>query len=260
LARRIIFFPVDLYESLFNRRQEFIPPKGLIYTGRRHFISIGDRMFGFFTKKYGVHPDYKILDIGCGIGRMARPFTKFLNGNGSYYGFDVVEAGINWCKEAYKHLPNFHFQHTPLYNDLYNLSTTDQPSDFSFPYADNFFDFSMVISVFTHMQEPDLQHYLKEIQRVLKPDKYCFCTFFIITEEMEKQMTSKQGNLFKYRSGNYFLHNEKVKDANVAYLYGAIQDMATAADLEIIHFFPGWWSGHKKEGHVDYQDVMVLRK
>jgi ubiquinone/menaquinone biosynthesis C-methylase UbiE len=260
LARKIVFFPVDLFDTIFNRREKFTPPRGQIYTGRGNFEEIGERMFRLFIKTCSIQSDYQILDVGSGIGRMARPFVNFLNGSGAYHGFDVVESGIKWCKKTYKNHPNFHFQFVPLHNDLYNLSTVNRSSDFSFPYSDNVFDFIIVTSVFTHMQEPDVKHYLTEIERVLKHNRYCFCTVFIVTDEVEDILGKKQDALFKYNYGNYFLHNEKVKDANVAYRYTAVQEMAKAANLEIVHFLPGWWPGYKKQGHTDYQDVIVLRK
>ena len=35
-------------------------------------------------------PDHRVLDIGCGTGRMAIPLTSFLSKKGSYEGFDIV--------------------------------------------------------------------------------------------------------------------------------------------------------------------------
>jgi ubiquinone/menaquinone biosynthesis C-methylase UbiE len=255
-----MFYPVDVFDSLVGRRKELVPPKGLIYTGRKEFEEIGDRMFQLFVKDYKLEPDYKILDVGCGIGRLARPFVKFLNSHGAYYGFDVVETGIKWCKKAYSEIPKFHFEYVSLHNDLYNVSTSERPSAYSFSYANDSFDFAMVISVFTHMQEEDVQSYLNEIRRVLKPDRYCFCTFFIITAEVEHLLSENVNVLFKYNHGNFFLHDENVRDANIAYRDSALQNMVKAAGLEIVHFFPGWWPGYKKSGHIDYQDVVVLKK
>jgi 2-polyprenyl-3-methyl-5-hydroxy-6-metoxy-1,4-benzoquinol methylase len=71
LARRIVFLPQDL----FKKRHELVPPKGLIYTGGGDYLKAGTQFFDYFIKYCHVKPNHKILDIGCGMGRMAIPFT-----------------------------------------------------------------------------------------------------------------------------------------------------------------------------------------
>lgn len=61
-----------------------------------------------------------MLDVGSGIGRMARPLTKFLT-SGSYVGIDIVPRGIEWCqRHITSRYPNFTFQHADVYNKEYN--------------------------------------------------------------------------------------------------------------------------------------------
>jgi hypothetical protein len=110
------------------------------------------------------------------------------------------------------------------------------------------------------MQPDEVAQYLKEISRVLKPRHYCFCTFFIITEEVESHLDRIGSSLFNYKRGDYFLHDEAVKDANIAYRHGALCEMVTGSGLHIEKFLPGWWPGYKKNDHPDYQDILILRK
>src|SRR6266571_3339160 len=44
-----------------------------------------------------VQPTSHVLDIGCGCGRMAAAFTRFLDSSGSYEGFDAAKEPIEWC-------------------------------------------------------------------------------------------------------------------------------------------------------------------
>src|SRR4051812_16426449 len=39
-------------------------------------------------------------------------------------------------------------------------------------------------SVFTHLTEPEIVHYMKEIRRVLKPDGLAYATFFMYSPEI----------------------------------------------------------------------------
>ena len=50
-----------------------------------------------------------VLDVGCGIGRMAIPLARYLNTDGKYEGFDIIPENIAWCQRAI----------TPRYPQLY---------------------------------------------------------------------------------------------------------------------------------------------
>lgn len=255
LLRKVVYFPVDL----FRKRHELEPPKGYVYTGPGNYIEIGETFFEYF-KDYGqIQPDSRILDIGSGIGRMAIPFTSFLNENGNYQGFDVVAQGVNWCTEHITtKYSNFTFTHTPLKNDLYNLNTDAEAKNFTFPYADHSFDFAFLTSVFTHMMPADVLHYLDEIHRVLDDQKRCLATFFILDEIARERMKSSKMN-FSVQRENYALMDEKVKEANVAFDKDFIFREIEARGFQITHYFPGTWSG-RTENTLSYQDIIVLKK
>lgn len=255
LLRKIVYFPVDL----FRKRHELEPPKGYVYTGPGNYIEIGQTFFEYF-KEYGdIQPNSRILDIGSGIGRMAIPFTTFLNEQGKYQGFDVVAQGVNWCTEHITaKYPNFVFTHTPLKNDLYNLHTEKQAKNFTFPYKDTSFDFAFLTSVFTHMLPEDVLHYLSEIYRVLDTQKVCLATFFILDDVSKKQMRNSKMN-FSVQHKHYALMDKKVKEANVAFEKDFIFAEIKAKGFEITHYFPGSWSG-RTENTLSYQDIIVIKK
>lgn len=260
MVRRIYYFPIDAFDKITGKRPALVPPKGKIFIGPGNFVKIGNTFLQHFINQCELKPDSKILDVGCGIGRIARPLSAYLTPKGSYDGFDIVEEGINWCKHAYRSFDNFKFIHIPLRNDLYNLTSTIKASEFVFPYPDEQFDLVILTSVFTHMQEDEIKQYFREISRVLKCGKYCFCTFFLITPESEQLLNSSPDPFFKYRFANYFLHDEKVKDANIAFRYELVLEFIKTNKLSIQQFNPGWWSGRSRETSLDFQDIIVLKK
>lgn len=260
VARRLVYFPVDLFDGILGRREAMVPPKGMIFTGSGDFVKSGDALMQLCIEHGMLQPDGAVLDVGCGIGRLARPLTAYLSSKGRYEGFDVVPDGVNWCKQNITtRFANFNFTYVPLRNDLYNLSTQEQASSFIFPYADNSFNLVVLTSVFTHMQYNDVQHYLKQIKRVLKPGGVCLATFFVIDEQTQNSIANRTDVMqFNFEYDTYYLHDQQVKDANIAFKYSALQNMAEQASLKLTHWHQGWWRGTDKKAALNYQDVVIF--
>ncbi len=260
LIRRWFFFPVDLFDLLFRRRMPLVPPKGKIFTGQGDFVEAGNAFLKNFLDTCNLKPHHHILDVGCGIGRVARPLTGFLSRDGRYEGFDIVKGGIDWCNKHYMDYPNFSFRYMPLHNDLYNLSSELSAKSFRFPYPDKLFDLVILTSVFTHMQPEAVKNYLDETTRVLKPGGHCFATFFLITKTSESYLDQSPNPFFPYRYDDYFLHNDRVKDANIAYRYAYIKRMVKQSGLTVKSLYEGWWAGKNKEACVNFQDVLIMTR
>lgn len=259
-ARRLYYLPIDLWELLTGARDALTPPRGLIYTGSGDFRAQGEKMLRFFVEKGGLQPNHTVLDVGSGIGRMAIPMTGYLDKDGRYEGFDAVELGVRWCqKNISSRFPNFHFQYIPLDNDLYRAEGINA-AQFQFPYPDQHFDFTIVISVFTHMLPTQVENYLQEIARVLKPGGTCVATFFLLNEDSKKRMSANPAFSFPYDLGHYRLMDERVQSANVAFEEAYLHQQIQAAELTIKQTFYGYWCGRAKVQHKDFQDVMILVK
>lgn len=255
-----MYYPIDLLDKVLKRRPGLVPPKGLIFTGQGNFITAGDELLKNIISTCNLHKDHYVLDVGCGIGRVARPLTQYLSDKGRYEGFDVVKDGVNWCKKHYKTHKNFNFRYIPLENDLYNLDSNERASNFSFPYGDERFNVVILISVFTHMQPDEVENYLNEIARVLKPGGRCFATFFLINNSSESYLDNSAKPFFPYRYDDYFLHNNRVKNANIAYRISFIEDTANKLGLKIYQLNEGWWAGRPAEKCMNFQDIIVFYK
>jgi ubiquinone/menaquinone biosynthesis C-methylase UbiE len=260
LARRIYFLPVDTYDYLLGKRPHGVPPRGKIFIGYGDYVKQGEKFLGYFQELGGLQPNHAVLDIGCGIGRMAVPLTRFLSKEGSYDGFDIVKSGIDWCNKniSAKH-PNFRFQYTGLYNQLYNTSDKVDASNFVFPYEDTKFDFVFLTSVFTHMMPAEVEHYINEISRVMKPGATCLISYFIVNCESEDLMIKQPTQMnFPINKGFYRLHSAKVDTANVAYDEEWLLEKLGKAGLKMVSIQFGQWCG--REHFFDYQDLLICRK
>ncbi len=270
LSRRIYYLPVDFYESVTLSRGPMIPPKGKIFIGSGDFVKTGKSLKDQLVDLAGLRPDQRVLDVGCGMGRVAVPLTAYLtNGGsdeeshgGSYEGFDIVKPAIRWCQNKISsRYPNFQFTHIDLKNDLYNLRTNKEAKDFVFPYPDEEFDLVFLTSVFTHMVMADVENYLAQIQRVLKPGGICFATFFLINQEARDFMQQSGKEMFQTELDFHYLFHARVKEANVAYDEDYLADrMIGSKGLKLERVYPGFWSGRPKSELKNFQDICVIRK
>jgi ubiquinone/menaquinone biosynthesis C-methylase UbiE len=261
LLRRTYYFPYDFWQSIAGKKSSSIPPKGLMFVGSGDFVSTGNYFLNIFINECNLKPTDQILDIGCGIGRIAIPLTTFLNKNGHYDGFDIVKNGIEWCKKNItSKFPNFEFLYVPLSNDLYNLNTTSRSALFKYPYDDSKYDLVIATSVFTHMMPEDTENYIREIYRVLKQGGKCYCTFFLLNNASVTSMNENPDFCFPYKYGDYSLMNNKVKEANVAYEETYIQNLFVSYGFSVSKVSYGSWSGISRTNSTNFQDSFILVK
>jgi len=272
LPLKAIFKPIYLYllhkrprllmgGKGFDQYPDMIPPSGIDYVGGGNFAGIGKNFLDHFKDLADLKPDDKVLDVGCGVGRMAIPLTQYLSDKAEYHGFDVVKAGIDWCNHRIAHdHPHFQFHLADIQNRAYNPQGKVKADQYQFPFENAYFDFVYVTSVFTHMFPADMENYLSEISRVLKPNGKIFFTFFCLNEESIKLMPdSKPRFNFKYSLGSTtnswsvsFFNPEKAVGYQEAYMLQLLDRMGF--DLKgPVHY--GYWCGRK--GGLSHQDIVV---
>jgi 2-polyprenyl-3-methyl-5-hydroxy-6-metoxy-1,4-benzoquinol methylase len=96
-------------------------------------------------------PESRILDFGCGWGRVLRFFLKDVLDD-RLYGVDVDPAAIEMCRQ------------TMLYG-TYTVTQRCPPTEFS----SDTFDLVYAYSVFSHLSEADHIRWVEEMARILKP-------------------------------------------------------------------------------------------
>lgn len=265
VIRRLYYFPSDLLDSITGKRHKYVPPRGLIYTGSpassENYLKQGMGQLELLKKEVNLQPTDFVLDIGSGIGRTAIALSTYINKEGSYDGFDVVEMGVNWCNSRlHKDFPNFNFKYVPLFNDLYNTSVL-KATEFVFPYSDNQFDKIFNFSVFTHMQIEEIQHYFSEIRRVLKSDGLCLSTFFLYDDESENYISNNERFSFPVKKDEYRLMHENVTSGNIAIHKTKLKKMIQEEGLEIVKIIDGFWKDAERETNkIEYQDIVVFKK
>lgn len=145
----------------------------------------------------GLNANSKVLDIGCGSGKLLIGILESIGEIRYYYGIDVDHKAITWCNNNLK-LDWTKFTYIGVRNDRYNPAGYDIDGRFSFP-TNQHFDIIYLYSVFSHMITNDIRLYLKEFKRLLKPGGYVFLTIFV--EDNVPDMTINPDNYIGKWSG-----------------------------------------------------------
>jgi SAM-dependent methyltransferase len=258
--RGLYYLPIDFIDRL-RGRDSLTPPRSLKFVGGGDFQQIGLEFRRYFIDLADLKPDECILDVGCGVGRLAVPLTSYLSPKGRYQGFDIVKKGIQWCeREISSRFENFSFQHLDVYNANYNRRGRIRAQDLVFPFRDGTFDFVFLTSVFTHMLPADLKNYLGEISRVLKKDGRCLLTFFLLNDESESLIAQGFSGLdFHFQQDGFRTIDRTNPEAAIAYKEAFIKELLAQHGFRIappIRY--GSWC--KRTSFLSFQDLIVANK
>ncbi len=128
-------------------------------------VTAGAAIHDLFKRLYEQHagpllPDHRVLDFGCGWGRVIRFFLKEIEPD-NLYGIDVNERALAAC-EATNHWCRF-------------LRTAEfPPTDFE----SESFELVYAYSVFSHLPEELHELWLEEFCRIIKPGGTVVLTTF----------------------------------------------------------------------------------
>jgi SAM-dependent methyltransferase len=230
--------------------------------GRGDYRAVGEELRRIVVDRGGLRPFDRILDIGCGAGRLAAPLTRYLT-EGSYEGFDIDAELVDWCRaHITRRYPRFRFRHVDVESGLYNPAGAAHAADFEFPYDSGSFTFVLATSLFTHLVTADAENYLRQTARVLAPGGTLLATFFLLDDASEAMMASGKAHRDFPRTGPGAAHRTLRTDrpeAAVAYpsewLRNALAAAGFSGDLRIAD---GSWCG--RSDTLTYQDVVIARK
>ena len=244
-----------------DHSEELIPPPEMIFVGGGDFREVGEEFLQYFIAFGGLKPNEEVLDVGCGIGRMAIPLTQYLRSEGRYEGFDIVTDGISCCREEItQRYPNFHFQLADLYNKRYSSEGKYAAADYRFPYESESFDFVFLTSVFTHMLPDGMENYPSEIVRLMKRGGRCLITFLLLNDESLELLSAGPAKfVFQHDFGTYRIVRVDIPEAVVGYDEVFVLGLYEKYGLTIeqpIHY-GSWWG---RSTFLSHQDIIVASK
>jgi len=146
-----------------------------------HFEWVGGVLAEMLKNAGMLEPESRLLDIGCGCGRVARHLLDSpIKG---YSGFDRHPGMIAWARAHIEARDKrFRFQHVDVvsvYKKVDGQPGVVPAAEFVFPWDDETFTGALAASVFTHMDLAGATRYLGETARVLVPGGRAWASFFL---------------------------------------------------------------------------------
>jgi ubiquinone/menaquinone biosynthesis C-methylase UbiE len=237
------------------RAEELVPPASDLealtsYASKRNFMRAG-RRFRAAAIDCGLKPGHRVLDLGCGPGRLAVALSGYLDDRGSYVGLDVSRDAIDICDRWIgAKLPRFEFVWADVFNARYNKAAGPRATEYRFPFEDGSFDFVFSNSLFTHLLPADARHYVCEIGRVLKRGGRTLNTIFLLNAE---SLSLIEGEGSRHKAPHVVEEVARVKDperpeAWIALDETYIRDAHRRAGLHIEEIRYGAWPGRDATG------------
>ena len=189
-----------------------------------------------------LQPDDNILDIGCGVGRLAYGLYGWFKGE--YVGTDIMTDAIEYCKKTF---PRYQFIHMDIESPYYNPEGAMRSNEFDLPFQDESFDLVVLFSVYTHMLPDTFDRMTAEVQRVLRSRGRCFATFFIIDNKTDKAIFTLKHPVNEI----CWVESQESPESVVGYTHDFIQNTFSSFGLRIKEEYPGSWTGKSGLGLQD---------
>jgi len=200
------------------------------------------RLVGMLAEKHGDGYSKRILDWGCGCGRVAQHLLE--DESLSVTGIDIDPENVEWCR---RNLTRGKFSTVGLF----------PPTEFK----NESFDLAFAISVLTHLTEDAMDKWLEEMQRLIRPDGLLLVTIHSVHSLLEVA-----GGVKHYEA----LTTKGIDDTVIG---GALVDVLSADDMSyyretfhshdyVLERFSRWFDVVAiYEGlHFNYQDYVVMRR
>jgi SAM-dependent methyltransferase len=224
-----------------------VPPRNLAFDAYNHVnwkeyhetgLAEAKGYAGLF-KKYVSSNGPRFLEWGCGPARLIRHFPSLLQiNNASFYGTDYNPQTIEWCS---KNIEEITFVQNKLNPPL--------------PFENDFFDYILARSVFTHLSESLHFSWIAELFRILKPEGVL--VFTTHGETFKERLTPYEKQL--YISGKLIIRGDSIEGKKT---FIAIQSPdfirnSLLSGHKILEFIPGC----SFSGPAQYeQDLWVVQK
>ncbi|HEX8170192.1 MAG TPA: class I SAM-dependent methyltransferase [Thermoanaerobaculia bacterium] len=236
------------------------PPEWLrAGVGQDDFWKVGFQLVTLIDRYARIGRDERVLDAGCGLGRVGYLLAQILGAESTYDGFDGVRAYVDWCRDGYGLDPaRFRFTHVDVANTMYNPQGALRAETLRFPFGDDAFTLTIATSLFTHLSAAATVNYIGECHRTLRPDGRLFATFYVLDPDSRRAIGSGTTEpLFTTDFAEGMISDANDPDAAIAFDSDWLAGVFTRAGFALEAYVPGTW---RRGDGATHQDIVVARK
>lgn len=222
-----------------------LPPRllraaGAHFRADAEFVAAGRRDARRLVDRGLLDASTRLLDLGCGAGRLAIGVTAEVGTIASYRGIDVDPTVIAWCdRHLTSRAPHLEFRTVDVRNARYNPSGAALAEGFALPAGDAAFDTVYAYSLFSHMEADDVAVYCADIARVLAAGGAAMLTAFVEDGVVEQAVNPPGYGPITWRGALHCVRFER----------GFFESLLSAAGLAVVDFRHG--------GETDGQSLYV---
>ena len=184
------------YHGVSPGRQIPLPPIWMRQGGPhvaddRSFVESGVAEAHRLRDVCGLDSETRMLEIGCGAGRL--PIGQLESGviPHSYMGLEVQARHVAWCaRQLGSRDARYRFVHVDARNERYNPGGSEGAA---YPVADASVDLVYAYSVVSHMDSDEVRSHLSEIKRVMRQEGIASVTAFIEAGVEDEEINPADG-------------------------------------------------------------------
>ena len=230
-----------------------------VVPGSDIYNRIGDQFVEMLRSLADMRPEDRLLDVGCGFGRIARALASSCACR-QYLGLDVVQYAVAYCRDRISYVNGaFQFRWIDVANPMYHPGGSVPADECVWPVDDASFERCLAASLFTHLRPDHVRRYLAEAFRVLIPGGTFMSSWFLETPESIPALRAQRHNPWVQTDQGYWVSQPKMHEAAIAHQLESVREWCAAAGFEVVSVNDGKWAKPSSPLACG-QDVVVLRK
>jgi len=176
---------IDPFKEAMSRRigYDFVDdgtPLGGLNPHNGYYSETGLVLFQKIRDLLQINKSDRVLEVGCGTGRVSTPFAKYIGKN--FSGFDVNTKFIDYC-----HNIGGNFSHIDIFHPDWNPNGKVSPDEVVLPFSFNKFTAIYAVGVFNHLHFRWFQRYIEEFARILPRGGRIFFTLVVAKEPIGRE-------------------------------------------------------------------------